>query len=381
MRRAGRATHWAIYALASLLVVHGLGWITWQALRLERAQATARAVEARRDAERIALWRMDSLASALVARETQRPYFEYRAFVAPGRAYERLWGEPRAGEAVRPGRLLLGDPAPEPLTGVAVLHYVVSPTGAITSPQAPSDELLASAGVPAVDSARVDEASARLDALRSMLRSAGELVERVERGGEAEIEAEIDAASGENEGEREFAFRRQFADIANRAQQEPASDGPRGDGERAAGSPRALASAGRETETAGGTTADESVGLQDAAAFAETSSSAAFDDAAPGVSVGVFVARWIGPDALALEREAVIEGEAWTQGVWLDWPRLRGVLGGAARGVLPGADVSPAPTGARGDAMLLASLPIRLAAPGVAEGVSLGMTPVRWSLL
>ncbi|MEL6739141.1 MAG: HAMP domain-containing sensor histidine kinase [Planctomycetota bacterium] len=379
MRRAGRATHWAIYALASLLVVHGLGWITWQALRLERAQATARAVEARRDAERIALWRMDSLASALVARETQRPYFEYRAFVAPGRAYERLWGEPRAGEAVRPGRLLLGDPAPEPLTGVAVLHYVVSPTGAITSPQAPSDELLASAGVPAVDSARVDEASARLDALRSMLRSAGELVERVERGGEAEIEA----ASGENEGEgeREFAFRRQFADIANRAQQEPASDGPRGDGERAAGSPRALASAGRATETARGTTADESVGLQDAAAFAETSSSAAFDDAAPGVSVGVFVARWIGPDALALEREAVIEGEAWTQGVWLDWPRLRDVLGGAARGVLPGADVSPAPTGARGDAMLLASLPIRLAAPGVDEGVSLGMTPVRWSLL
>lgn len=387
LARPGRAMHWVIYALASLLVLHGLGWITWQALRLEGAQAAARVQEQRRDAERLALWRMDSLASALVARETQRPYFEYRAFVAPGRPYELLWDPPTPGEAVRPGRLLLGDPAPEPLTGVVLLHYVVGPEGAVSSPQAPGDELLASAGVPVVDSARIDEASARLVLLRRLLLDPVAEDVFVEAASEPPGAPEVLAETAE--AEREFAFRQQVADIANRA--DPGADTYLNNeqvvarsAETATSEPSA-ASAGRGAS--GGYAyglvrpSSDALGAQ-ALADAGVEAGVVTGVVSPArVRIGTFEARWVGAETLVLEREAVIDERSYTQGVWLDWAQLRSVLRDAAGDVLAGADAAPAVGARDASSMLLAALPVRLVSPELSGRISLGMTPIRWSLV
>src|SRR5690554_6428769 len=86
-----RWTTWLVYALCVLLVVDVMGWATWRVVSLERAErvASARADAGRR--ERLALWQMDSLVSSLVARESARPYFVYRARYAADRPYDRAW--------------------------------------------------------------------------------------------------------------------------------------------------------------------------------------------------------------------------------------------------------------------------------------------------
>jgi len=129
MRRRHWIT-WLVFALGALLVVDVLGWATWRVLRLERAErlATARADAGRR--ERLALWQMDSLVSAIVARESARPYFVYRPRFAADRPYDRAWAV-EGSSAVRPSPLASGTGDP-----LIRLHYQIEPDRGIISPQA-----------------------------------------------------------------------------------------------------------------------------------------------------------------------------------------------------------------------------------------------------
>ncbi len=65
------------------LVLSGLGWLTVAAVGLENegqlAQAQARQVEKMR----LALWRLDSLLSPVIAREDSRPFQDYADVYAP----------------------------------------------------------------------------------------------------------------------------------------------------------------------------------------------------------------------------------------------------------------------------------------------------------
>src|SRR5690348_16163482 len=72
----------AFVAIAAL-VVGGLGWVTSAALRLEAEQREARSQADVDDKLRLALWRLDSRISPVLAREDARPYHHFSAVYAP----------------------------------------------------------------------------------------------------------------------------------------------------------------------------------------------------------------------------------------------------------------------------------------------------------
>ncbi|VAX37611.1 hypothetical protein MNBD_PLANCTO03-1650, partial [hydrothermal vent metagenome] len=133
--RTGRRLPWLIFAVCALLVIDGMGWVTWQMLRLEQREHEAQQNAQRQEAVRLALWRMDGLLSPIIAAEAARPYFQYRSFYPAERAYTRMW------EAVEPGEVLVPSPLLAGPGEFIRLHFESTPTGWLTSPQVPPTEL------------------------------------------------------------------------------------------------------------------------------------------------------------------------------------------------------------------------------------------------
>ncbi len=105
-----RAPLFVGFAAALAILLGALGWIAHTAFELERGQGEARALAAREERARLALWRMDSALSAFLAQENARPV----GGALPGgdsrRPYDRLRFEIDAK-----GRLATagGTPSPE----------------------------------------------------------------------------------------------------------------------------------------------------------------------------------------------------------------------------------------------------------------------------
>ncbi len=124
---------WLIFGVGAMLVLEGLGWVTWQALRFESRERLARAEARQQEAVRLALWRMESELAPILAQESARPYFHYRSFYAAGAAYESMWLSD-AGTNQAP---LIASPLLESAGLYTRLHFQVEPDGRVTSPQAP----------------------------------------------------------------------------------------------------------------------------------------------------------------------------------------------------------------------------------------------------
>src|SRR6188472_1127589 len=122
---------WLIFAACAALLLCVMGWVSRTALRLERSQ-----IEAQRQAEleekvRLALWRMDSMLSPLIAQESARPYFAYSAFHPAERAYGKMFNP------LAPSEVLVPSPLLTQLSTNILLHFQFDPRGKLTSPQLP----------------------------------------------------------------------------------------------------------------------------------------------------------------------------------------------------------------------------------------------------
>ncbi len=73
----------AAFLVIAGLLTGGLAWATRAALRLEAEQRSHRAETARVDRLRLALWRLDSRMTAILAAEEARPFSHYSAVFAP----------------------------------------------------------------------------------------------------------------------------------------------------------------------------------------------------------------------------------------------------------------------------------------------------------
>ncbi len=102
---------WLGYSLACAVLAGVMAWITLTALRLDSERADALRRAALEENVRLALWRMDSWLSALLAREAARPHASY---------------------AHTPGRN--GNSASE----YVILRFEFGPDGRLTSPQVPN---------------------------------------------------------------------------------------------------------------------------------------------------------------------------------------------------------------------------------------------------
>lgn len=151
-----------IFAAALAGITLAMGWITWQAIELERGERQARADSRQQESIRLSLWRMDSLLTAILARESARPYFEFQPFYPAQRAYTRMFEPVQPGEVLVPSPLLAGDDE------LVRLYFQLNPDGRLTSPQSPVGNMRDLAESAYVEPALIMRAESDLEALANL---------------------------------------------------------------------------------------------------------------------------------------------------------------------------------------------------------------------
>ncbi len=393
-----RRITWVVYAVCVALLVHGLGWVSWQVVRLERAEVRARAENERRDAERLALWRMDSLVAPLIARESARPYLQYRPFIPAGRTYDDAW-QPAPDGTPLVASPLLTDPRPagDPFEAFVRLHFLIDPDGVVTSPEAPSDDVVGAAGVPAIDYGRVD---ASKSTLAELARFIGELdaagrVASARSGNRMNVRTSVPGSELEQSVQeldaRSLAAERAFNALPSASKSSYGLDleQPRAE----SNGPAAMADA-EEDRGAPYSRADDAPTEELADRMSETIaseiSSLAFGELRLGsgpVRVAPFEPAWIGEGReLVFVRQVLVHGVAYRQGVWIDWPELQRQLIDAQRDLFPEAQLEPilldeAPADYEDAARRLTIVPARFEPGAWPAPAAPSMTPARWSLV
>jgi signal transduction histidine kinase len=177
----GKRAGLVAFGVIALLVAGGLGWVTAAAVRLEREQQSAQAQSQVYDNLRLALWRLDSRISPLLAREDSRPYTHFRALYAPPLAITK------SGLACGPGTVF--EPSPllnAELPDWMLLHFQADPRSGWESPRVLSASLaqrLDSNRLPTPDAREASRCGDLLAALSAEV-SAESLLASVRRHGE-----------------------------------------------------------------------------------------------------------------------------------------------------------------------------------------------------
>ncbi len=89
---------------------------------------------------------------------------------------------------------------------------------------------------------------------------------------------------------------------------------------------------------------------------------------------------WLGDDLVMFRRVRLSDGTH-VQGAWLDWPKLRASLLREVSDLLPESRLEPVKGAARGDAMMLASIPARLTPGAVRTVVDPDRAQVWWVIV
>lgn len=327
--RTKRIIPWIIYVVCALAVLEGLGYAGYKALDLQRQRRQD-------EAARLALWRIDSALTAVLAAESARPYFHYRAFHPAERAYSAMLGPVEPGEVLVPSPLLTRVPP------FVRLHFEVGPDGQVTSPQAPDGNLrdLAESEYVAADDVIAAEA------LRLML---AELLPRQPQDRVTLEMTSQDAVDEDQLARQETAAAAQLAEAPARAEQGRADIRSQLQSETADGSPvvqepavelepqrNAAVPASRERRTPETRTVIEQ----------------------PEVTLGPLSATWLAGEELVLVRDVVVGETTLRQGVWLDWPSLRAWLLAQVEGVTPGAKLRPGSSASRSLAVIPAAIEV-----------------------
>lgn len=332
-------------------------WISGRSLELE-AQRRVAAEEAQvQEKVRLALWRMDALASALLIRENARPAHHYQAFYAPDDLYASATRSIPKGEVVMPSPLF------GVLPDLVHLHFEVAAEQA-SSPQAPvgtQQEIAAgwyaSSPVTASAAAKLKEMEALLQkhpevkaapALSPTPASRTVPAPAVSEAKKAPAGKELQAwSNAQEQTQRAQILDRNLTSESAELAKQPMKKQP-----ARAVVPPSIASRSaspldkvKEQYSAGGSGSSDSP--------------PAPRQAMPALA-GDLKAVWAGAELL-LVRQARLDGISRLQGVWLDWAKLKTQLLDTARDLLPEADlVALSPAAARTNADALVTLPVKL---------------------
>ncbi len=137
MNRRRRA--WLIFAAMLGLALVAVAGLSRMILRLDAEGAAARRQAVVEENVRLALWRMDAALSLLVARESLRPYFEFRPFVAIKRPWVDMF------DPIGPDESFLASPLLIARSEHVLLHFQMEADGSATSPEAPPEDMVAAA--------------------------------------------------------------------------------------------------------------------------------------------------------------------------------------------------------------------------------------------
>lgn len=360
---------WSLFGLCLAGTLAAMGWSSAMVLRLERAQIQTQSQAALEENARLALWRMDSTLTALVAQESARPYFHYSAYYSADSPYTNMFAPPQPEDALIPSPLLHETPQQ------IVLHFQLGPARQVTSPQVPTgswrikalQERQASSGALVERSARLSEIS--VAARQASFASEVEQVVRIARASPPPVPVltptpvPVPTATPEallaqqQKNVKEFAMRQQSYSQAQNLTSSNATF------------PSALPST------------LPSVALNSSAPPRQQATVSRVGVRALPVEEGTMVPQWVG-EALLLVRRVRVDGVLYVQGCWVDWPRLQRELLASIQDLLPNArlehvGVSTAPTA--DDERRLAAIPVRLV-PGAIATPLASASPIRLSL-
>ncbi|MGE0434722.1 MAG: sensor histidine kinase [Planctomycetota bacterium] len=335
---------WLVFALCVTVLLGALGWTSVTVMHLERSGIEAARTAETEEAVRLALWRMDSTLTPLLARENGRPYFAFTAFCPAERAYTRMFNELERGEVLVPSPLLVEMPE------LVQLHFQIDADGRFTSPQAPEGNMrdLAEAGYTTHEA--ICEAHERLQQLAARIN--GSL-------GSKSLVLALPAADSPH-GALAPVRIPDVVDLA--ANNNPALNGNNGnndynswtESQNYRGVQRSQAEYGaraqqlnrqmpdRNLENQSNIIQKNSNGLPEGNEQGGPGAANVDDTPAPGhVSEGRMRPMWIGDDVLVLARRVKIDDREFVQGCWLDWPAVRQQLVNSVTDLLPGADLQP----------------------------------------
>lgn len=370
---------WLLFTLCLAVFASALVWISGRMLAMENERREAERSAQIQERVRLALWRMESIASTLLIRENARPASHYQAFYSPTDLYTTGNKPIPEGEALTPSPLLGEKP------DLVRLHFeVLDGLSTVCSPQVPEGKNAALANNWYVIDPKTAASSADLKKLESILRKRSDLrnitaasagvqasrssapVDQVQAAPQPQM-AKKDSVDPSIAMAQQVANNREFQQRSNLINQYIAAGKSEAmkvpmkkvaDVETAAeaakpSAPRQATSSFNSLRSAAG-----SVSIEEAVAdAAPISSSPPKPQELPSLA-GDLSASWIDGE-LFLFRNARLEGQSRLQGIWLDWPSLQQRLLETIRDLLPAATLRPATEAERTDPDTLVTLPIK----------------------
>jgi signal transduction histidine kinase len=366
----GKSGGFIAFVGIAALVAGGLGWVTSAALSLEREQLQTQAQAQTNDRLRLAMWRLDSLISPLLAKEDSRPVSHFKSLFAPSIAINRV------GVACEPGSVL----EPSPLLSVELpdwmlLHFQTDGRARWESPQvltpASSKRFQTLGTPPALVNVTPDRRrllsqlgeELPVSSLMTAVRGRGEQHALVDTGlvlmtNESNTAMPVQSAQGANF-DSEYANRAaQQAQLRSSAKKQQESTFPTDE----------------ETRTPSPIGDNSLNSLQRNA------------QAVPvNVTQSSMVPLWIEGkdqvDRLIFARYVQVGKQELCQGIVLDWPKLRTILATEVKDLFPEASFRPMKEDvpARPERTMTA-LPIELQAEPLRGDISIGWTPLRVGL-
>jgi signal transduction histidine kinase len=373
---------WVAFAIGLSAALGAVACLTHTTLGLERAQRRATLNAIHEERARLALWRIDSLLSPMIAEISARPYFAFQAFYPAERAYNRMLGEVRRGEVI----------LPSPVLGLEQAHVLVyfqfDPDGNLSSPQVPGGEMRALAEKSYTTVARIDLAGRKLDAFAQRVRPS-ELATALNHTPATVVErpdGQIVVAGASADRQEINDAVDEPAQIADN-EAVPHDDAPLAAQSKSAGKSRSraltVAEAAQQLDTSSLSSSGGSFDyrMRSSNAGKLKWQQAEIQSALPafaGLSAELMRPLWLNDD-LIMARRVSIDGRDYLQGCCLDWRALRKQLIAEVQDLLPNADVAAA----RGPHSMyrVASLPLGLTLGRIPEDEETSSLPIRWLLV
>ncbi|WP_395749272.1 sensor histidine kinase [Prosthecobacter sp.] len=154
---------WITFIACLGLLLAAMAWVSWNTLALEREREMAAREAEQQERVRLALWRLDFQASALMIRENARPSYDFRPFHAPEGVVNKAYDNVAKGEVLVPSPLL--SEVPEHV----LLHFQMDSRGQVQSPQVPQNNERTLALAQFINADDLTRSEQRLSGLRELL--------------------------------------------------------------------------------------------------------------------------------------------------------------------------------------------------------------------
>ncbi len=337
---------WLIFWSSVALALTALAWVSVEVVALEKREAHAQQEARRQESIRRALWRMDSRMTPILAIEAARPLSDYKQLEGD----DTRWLLQAMGDT----QATLGVPIGSNRSYAnRYFNFEQEPEVDIID-QTQLTMLINSAVVPSAK--RQQEAGDVRDDVKGDVRGdQGKGIEQPQKSiANAYAYGELDQARESSDSatseSSDFEARRRVAELASQSPQRNVNE--------------KLQDSQPDTESDMENSEDQSIAQRsnsDTGSFSVQSDlsdggSSAFSgsiqvpdaqtlEAPIDQPISTLLPRWIedetGEMQLVLVREAILAGQPVTQGVWLDWERLRSDLLESVNDVLPGSSLVP----------------------------------------